>query len=438
MRPILFLLCLTYACAVQAQTALYYPPKTGPAWATLSPDSLGFCPERIDSLYAWLESVNSRSFVLLKDGRIVLEKYFGVAGQESFWYWASAGKSLTAFMVGQAQEAGMLDIETPSAVYLGPGWTSCPPDKEALIKVRDQLSMTNGLDDALPPTPAIPDPSNCTLPECLVYKADAGARWAYHNAPYRLLHNVLESASGQTLTALTKSFVLDRTGMRGFWLDHVMYGRARDMARFGLLCLGRGVWDGDTLLADQGYFDAMITSSQTLNRAYGYLWWLNGQPSLMVPGVQWVIPGKMYPQAPDDLYAALGRDDQIIHVIPSKGWVVVRQGADSGLSPFAFGRQLWDRLNQLECASLSQLAPSTGRGISSPWPNPTAGVWQIYSDEPVEAIEVWGADGRVWHIERPLGRSGLLMIRAEGLPAGVYALRIWSQGRPTYRKAVRS
>lgn len=435
----LILLPLFFACslALPAQSPLYYPPQTGNAWATLSPDSLSFCQERIDSLYAWLESVNSRSFVLLKDGRIVLEKYFGAANQESYWYWASAGKSLTAFMVGQAQEAGLLDIERPVSDYLGVGWTSCSPDKEALIAVRNQLSMTNGLDDALPVTPAIPDPDNCLLPECLVYKADAGSRWAYHNAPYRLIHRVLENASGQSLADFTKAYVLDRTGMKGFWLDHVMYGRARDMARFGLLCLGRGVWDGDTLLSDQDYFDAMITPSQALNRAYGYLWWLNGQPSFMAPGFQWVIPGQLYPQAPDDLYAALGRDDQIIHVVPSRSWVVVRQGPKSGDSPFVFGRQLWDRLNQLQCASVSQSAPSAEAGVSLPSPNPAADGWRVSCDVPVDVVEVWGVDGRFWRRIHALPKTGLIEIQVEGLPAGVYVLRLRAQGAWIYRKALK-
>ncbi|MBK7937846.1 MAG: serine hydrolase [Lewinellaceae bacterium] len=111
----------------------YFPPKTGTAWATLAPGDLGICPDRIDSLYTFLEDRNTKSFLLLKDGKIVLEKYFGTFSQDSFWYWASAGKSLTAFLVGQAQEEGLIDIHKPTSDYLGAGWTSAPPDKEILI-----------------------------------------------------------------------------------------------------------------------------------------------------------------------------------------------------------------------------------------------------------------------------------------------------------------
>ena len=62
------------------------------------------------------------------------------------WYWASAGKSLTATLVGIAQTEGKLNIEKPTAAYLGAGWTSMSTEKEQLITVKNQLTMTTGLE----------------------------------------------------------------------------------------------------------------------------------------------------------------------------------------------------------------------------------------------------------------------------------------------------
>ncbi|MBP6812063.1 MAG: serine hydrolase, partial [Saprospiraceae bacterium] len=137
------LIFTTLSLFSQSQT-FYFPPKTGTAWQTISPASLGICQERIDSLYNFLEVKNTKSFLLLKDGKIVLEKYFGTFVQDSIWYWASAGKSLSAFLVGQAQEEGLLDIQDKTSQYLGNGWTSEPQAKEDLITVWHQLTMTNG------------------------------------------------------------------------------------------------------------------------------------------------------------------------------------------------------------------------------------------------------------------------------------------------------
>ncbi len=46
-------------------------------------------------------------------------------------------------------------------------------------------------------------------------------------------------------------------------------------------------------MTDNNYFNEMVNTSQSLNQAYGYLWWLNGKPSFMVPNLQTVFPGFM-------------------------------------------------------------------------------------------------------------------------------------------------
>lgn len=415
-------------------SGLYFPPLTGSAWQTTAPSSLGFCPERIDSLYAYLESRNSKSFILLKDGKIVLEKYFGTFTQDSAWYWASAGKSLTAFLIGQAQDEGLIDIGDKSSDYLGTGWTSAPPDKEALITVWHQLTMSSGLNDAVPD-------DNCELPSCLTYKADAGTRWAYHNAPYRLLHQVIEEASDLTINQFTKTRLFDHTGMKGLWFDHIMYSKARDMARFGLLMQAGGVWDSDTLLHDQAYLQAMTKPSQTLNKSYGYLWWLAGQESYMLPGLQLVIPGQAIPNAPDDMYAALGKNDQKIHVAPSLGWVVVRQGNPAGYTgpgggnvPVVFDNIMWDYLNQLVCAPVS-----TGDLTENPvrvWPNPAAEAWQIEAPEPVDQVEVIDIQGKTLRMITG-NNAPSFRLDATGLPPGMLVLKITSGGKVSRVKVVK-
>lgn len=415
---------------------LYYPPNTGTTWATTDPASLDFCQERIDSLYQFLADRHTKSFILLKDGKIVLEKYFGTFVQDSLWYWASAGKSMTAFLVGQAQEANILKITDKTSKYLGAGWTSAPPDKEDLITIWNQLTMTSGLDDTFIPTPTEPDPNTCKDPECLHYLADAGTRWAYHTGAYRLLHDVLAKASALSINHFTSTLLLDRVGMKGFWLSDVFYSRARDMARFGLLIQGKGVWAGDTLMHDQQYFYNMTHSSQAFNKSYGYLWWLNGQQSFMVPGLQLVIPGKLIPNAPNDLIAALGKNDQKIHVVPSKGWVVIRQGnaADSGNPgsdvPISFDNTMWAYLNLLVCGQVATQTPEDP--AISVFPNPSTGVWTLGGGQIPESVQLFGPTGqclKTWENTSELD--------ANELPAGLYWLKIRVNGAETTVKALK-
>jgi hypothetical protein len=172
-----------------ASQPLYFPPLTGTTWESVSPASLGWCTDRIDTLYSFLAANRTKAFIVVKDGRIAIEQYFGSFSRDSIWYWASAGKTLTAFLVGIAQHDGIVSINDSTSRFLGTGWTSCLPNKERLITILHQLTMTSGLRDF------VADPY-CTLPSCLIYHADAGTRWAYHNAPYTLLDRVVEGASG--------------------------------------------------------------------------------------------------------------------------------------------------------------------------------------------------------------------------------------------------
>ena len=55
---------------------------------------------------------------LLKDGKIVLEKYYDNFTMDSLWYWASAGKTVTSFMTGIAQQEGHLNISDTTSQYL--------------------------------------------------------------------------------------------------------------------------------------------------------------------------------------------------------------------------------------------------------------------------------------------------------------------------------
>jgi CubicO group peptidase (beta-lactamase class C family) len=330
----------------QPSNSLYFPPVNGSdAWQTIPPDSLGWDMAALNDLYSFLQSKDTKGFIILKNGKIAVEKYFGTFTADSNWYWASAGKTLTAFLTGIAQEEGILDINQAVSAYTGTGWTSESPDKEKLITVKNLLTMTSGLDDG------VTDP-DCTLPECLVYKADAGTRWAYHTGAYTVLDAVIENTSGMSFNAYFQKKIKDRIGMNGIWIkipnaNNVFYSTPRSMARFGLLMLNKGKWGSTSILSDSDYFNNQISTSQNLNLSYGYLTWLNGKDSYMVPGSQLVLPGSLISKGPPDMYAALGKNDQKIYVVPSMQLVVIRMGETAGgynPAPSGFDNELWGRL----------------------------------------------------------------------------------------------
>lgn len=323
---------------------MYFPPTTSSSWERVTPVALGWNESELNNLYTYLQQKNTKAFIILKNGRIVAEKYFDSFTADSVWYWASAGKTMTAFLVGIAQKEGLLNINNRSSMYLGNNWTALPLAKENLITVKHQLTMTTGLDDGVPD-------DDCTTPACLVFKADAGTRWSYHNGPYTLLEKVVESATGTTYNNYFQQKVRDRIGMNGLWIksgyNNVLYSTPRSMARFGLLLLNKGVWSSTNILNDNNYFDAQVSTSQNLNLSYGYLTWLNGKSSYMLPTLQNVFSGSLVPNAPVDMYAALGKNDQKIYVVPSQNLVVIRMGNSAGNSQLAlssFDNELWGKL----------------------------------------------------------------------------------------------
>lgn len=406
-----------------SKAQLYFPPLTGTQWDTVSPASLGWCPDKLDTLIQFLDDKNSKAFIILKDGKIAVEHYFDTFTQDSLWQWASAGKSLCAFLTGIAQEEALLNINDSVYQYLGAGWTSCTPQQEGAITIRNQLTMTTGLDDGVPD-------DYCTDDTCLIYLADPGTRWAYHNAPYTLLHDVVANASGVSFNAFTQQRLTSHTGISGWWLplgyNEIFFSKARSMARFGLLMLNNGIWSNDTLLHDTAYYHSMINTSQTLNESYGYLWWLNGKNSFMLPSLQFVFPGSLFPDAPADLYAALGKDDQIIHVIPSMNMVVMRMGnaADSSLAaPTAFDNDLWIKLNDVfGCVTSSESI--THDSYFEIYPNPVVDVLNIQTTERNFSISVFNSSG-----QRVFQSQNEKNISLHHLPGGIYTLEFLAENK---------
>lgn len=331
------------------EEAMYFPPIGSTTWETKTPESLNWNTANIQQLYDYLELKNSRSFMVLHNGKIVLEKYFGTHTATTPWYWASAGKTLTSTVTGIAEQEGLININNKVSSYIGTGWTSETLAKENLITCKHLLTMTSGLDDAYNNS-TDETINDCVSPSCLVYKADAGTRWAYDNV-YVKLQDVVAQASGQSWSNYFNTKLRDKIGMTGTWLQQysnsIFWSNTRSMARFGLLALANGKWDGTTII-NSNYFNTATHTSQNINLAYGYLWWINGESSYHMPQSQLTFNGSLIPNAPTDMFCALGKNDQKIYVVPSKKLVIIRMGDAADSSNFAmsgFDNELWGKIN---------------------------------------------------------------------------------------------
>jgi len=268
--------------------SMYFPSNTSSTWETIPLSSLGWNQDAIQPLKDFLIQTNTKSFMILVNGRIAMEEYFDEHTANTTWEWNSAGKTLVTATTGIAQQEGLLNINNKVSDYLGTGWTNMPLDKENLITVRHLLTMTAGNDD----TKQYVTKSNLT------YVADAGTRWAYSNI-FQKLMDVIAEVSNKPFETYFNEKIKSKMGMDGFWnygiIFTIYHSTTRSMARFGLLALNKGKWNNEQII-NETFFNESISSSQDINPSYGYLWWLNGKTKFMIPGEQTVYQGYLVPK----------------------------------------------------------------------------------------------------------------------------------------------
>jgi CubicO group peptidase (beta-lactamase class C family) len=338
-----------------ADSVLYFPPKAG-EWTRAAPAEVGWDAAKLEAALEYAGQLRASGVVVLHRGRILAEKYWrpaesDSAGKKARAYGAvvrgrdadghaiedvaSVQKSVAAILVGLAQSKGLLRIEDLVSQHLGAGWSKATREQEQAITIRHLLTMTSGLNDDL------------------TFEAAAGTRWRYNSAAYARTVKVVAAAAKLSPNQLTRQWLTEPLGMNDTrWVERPVIDpetaanplglatTARDLARFGLMILADGRWDGATVLADREFLRAALAPSQTLNPSYGYLWWLNGQ-SEVARGAGLRVKGPLIPSAPPDLVAALGAIDRKLYVVPSLGLVVTRLGNSAGA---AFQDEFWKRL----------------------------------------------------------------------------------------------
>lgn len=343
-------------------SSLYFPPRQG-RWERIEPLEAGWNAARLEDVLEFAGERKSSGIVVLYRGRILAERYWDLKPkatllnkQPNRYYYmvhgkdsaghviedvASVQKSVVSVLTGIAQHKGFLKIGDPVSKYLGEGWSKAPRDAEAKITLRHLLTMSSGLNNKLE------------------YEAPAGAKWRYNTAAYSQTLRAVSEASQMEPNKLTRKWLTGRIGMDdSCWVERPWSkGReeaastvgfattARDLARFGLLILAEGVWDEQIVIEDRQYLRAALRPSQELNPSYGYLWWLNGQKSVLRGSGDRRIEGPLIQNSPKDLVAGLGALDRKVYVAPTQQLVVTRLGDAPNVSNQAsFDAELWKRL----------------------------------------------------------------------------------------------
>jgi len=275
----------------------------------------------------------TRAIIVVKDGQIIAERYGEGFNQNTLFQGWSMTKSVTNALLGILVQQGKLDIHAPAPV---PEWQS-PDDPRKAITIDQLIRMSSGLEfneDYGDLTDGVTQMlyNQGDMAAYAANKPLAGAPdtvWNYSSGTANILMRIIRDTIGGEVTdywafpqeALfhrlnVNSAIIEPDASGTFVGSSYMYTTARDWARFGLLYLQDGVWNGERILPE-GWVDYTRTPTPPSLGEYGGMWWLNASDAGKPDTKEW-------PDMPEDLYYASGHDGQDVVIFPSQNMIVVR------------------------------------------------------------------------------------------------------------------
>jgi CubicO group peptidase (beta-lactamase class C family) len=266
----------------------------------------------------------TRSVIVIYKDKIIAEKYTTGFNKNSKILGWSMTKSITATLYGILQKQGKIGINSPAPIK---EWAK---DERAKITINDLLHMNSGLEweedytkisDATKMLYLAEDMSKSQIDKPLVGKPNT--TWNYSSGTTNLLSGILRQQfkTHQEYLDFWYSALIDKIGMHSMIIETDMVGNyvgssyswatTRDWAKFGLLYLHQGNWNGEQLF-DESWVKYVSTPTKGSKGDYGAHFWLNA--------------GGHFPDAPRDMFSANGFQGQKVIIIPSHDLVIVRMG----------------------------------------------------------------------------------------------------------------
>ena len=277
--------------------------------------------------------LRTRALVAVHNGQIVAERYApGISPETPLAGW-SMTKSVTNALVGILVRQGRLRVQEPAPVALWQG----PDDPRGAITLDHLLRMTSGLAFDERTGAVLSDVNRMLLlvPDAAGYAASKrlssrpGSQWKYSSGTTNILSGIIRHVccNASDYTDFPRRQLFDPLGMTSAVLERdptgtfvgssLMYATARDWARFGLLYINDGVWNGIRILPEGWVSYSMKPTDGAPDGRYGAHWWLDWEEPL--------TKGET-PQGHPDVYYAHGYEGQYLIAMPKRKLVVVRLG----------------------------------------------------------------------------------------------------------------
>ncbi|MFK8042384.1 serine hydrolase domain-containing protein [Congregibacter sp.] len=297
------------------------------------------------------EEQDTLSLLVIHKGKIIHERYAEGIDQTTRTRTWSTAKSIAATLIGMRVDSGAMALDAPLKIDWSPKLSGGEDPRNA-ITLRHLLNMSSGL------YPIDSFNMEYATGSGLSYWAGAssvdGARnrglvrepgtfWDYENYDTLLAVKAFKNTLGSDAAyrEFPRKRLLDRIGMRNtllstdrfgdFILSSQVYTNARDLGRFGLLYLNKGMWDGERLISEQWIEFSRTPAPASASRGndYGAQWWL--------------VPDNRKKDVPARAYSTAGNRGQYVIIDPTHDLVIVRRGLDYGKQGF----NRWDLLREV-------------------------------------------------------------------------------------------
>jgi len=295
--------------------------------------------EAIDKAFSEKDSdspVRTRAVMVIHDGQIIAERYAPSISPDTALPGWSMTKSVTNALVGILVKQGRLSLYEPVRIA---EWSG-EDDPRGEITLDQLLRMSSGLKFDERSGPVVSDVNRMLLrsrdaaayaiAKPLRYPPDT--HWHYSSGTTNIISGLMRDSFGGTLAryfAFPRNALFNKIGMHNATLEpdasgtlvgsSFMYATVGDWARFGLLYLQDGVWEGERILPE-GWVSYSTTPTPTAPKGeYGAHFWTNG-------GEDTPEDTRPWKSLPADSFYAAGYEGQYIVIIPSRKLVVVRLG----------------------------------------------------------------------------------------------------------------
>ncbi len=289
-----------------------------------NPEALGYSSKKLAQAQKYTESIKTAAVVIVVDG-VILDEWGEV---EKLFMTHSIRKSFLSAMYGNYVKNGVVDLDKSIADF-GIDDNSPLTEEEKQATVRDLLKSRSGIyHDALYESPGM----KALKPRR--HSVRPGTHWYYNNWDFNAAGTLFEKLTGKKIFEALKSDIADPIGMENFEAKQGWYVNgdesihpaypfrisARDCARFGLLMLRNGQWDGKQIIpadwveeSTRYHSDAALYGSD----GYGYMWWVARKYNKFkhLPGVN----------LSDGAYSARGAGGHFILIIPDHEMVIVHR-----------------------------------------------------------------------------------------------------------------